>query len=66
MYVLKGEATNLLSCNTAEKLGLVKLACKVEVMDNISEVYKDCFEGIGKMKNTKVQLAISKDVKPVA
>ena len=27
VYVLKGKATNLLSCNTAEKLGLVQFAC---------------------------------------
>ena len=66
VYVLKGKATNLLSCNTAEKLGLVQFACKVEPMDNIDELYKDRFEGIGKMKNTKVELAINKDVKPVA
>ena len=66
VYVLKGKAKNLLSCDTAEKLGLVQFACKVEPMDNIYEVYKDRFEGIGKMKNTKVELAIKKDVKPVA
>ena len=35
-------------------------------MDNIYEVYKHRFEGIGKMKNTKVQSGINKDVKPVA
>ena len=35
VYVLKGKATNLLSCNTAERLGLVQFACKVEPMDKI-------------------------------
>ena len=66
VYVLKVKATNLLSCNTAEKLGLVQLACKVEPMDNIYKVYKDHFEGMGRMKKNKVELAINKDVKPVA
>ena len=67
VFVISGNAINLLSCETAEKLGLVSFIQKVEqVKPDILEEYADRLEGIGKMANTQVHLSISKDVKPVA
>ena len=63
-FVVKSTCGNLLSAHTAQELGLVKFAfsCQTSL---ISEAYPDLFEGIGKMKNVKVELFVDPTVKPV-
>ena len=54
---------NLLSASTAQELGLVQFAFACQA--NVPDSYPDLFEGIGKLKNTKVKLYIDESVKPV-
>lgn len=66
-HVVKGNAMNLMSCETSEKLAFVKFACAIQQpKEDIVREYEDRFEGIGKMTDAKVQLNINKDVKPIA
>ncbi|XP_078664152.1 uncharacterized protein LOC144907224 [Branchiostoma floridae x Branchiostoma belcheri] len=70
VFVVRGASGNLLSYETAEKLGLVK-ACadvNVTVADNIQELvkeYDDVFQGIGKLKDFQVKLHVDPFVVPV-
>ena len=66
VHVIKGNAMNLMSCETSEKLGLVKFACAVQPKEDVLNKYKDRFEGIGKMKDVQVKLSVNKEVKPIA
>ena len=74
VHVMKGKAANLLSCETSEKLGLVKFACKVNESassvtvgkDKIFAQYPEVFEGMGKMTGKSVKLNINKETKPIA
>ena len=69
VHVMRGEANNLLSCETSEKLKLIKFAelnhVKRVEREDMTVKYSDRFQGIGKMKHTVVTLNINKDVKPV-
>ncbi|GAB1600597.1 hypothetical protein Ahia01_000337700 [Argonauta hians] len=63
-FVIKSSVGgNLLGASLAQELGLVQFAFKVQL--SIFDQYPDLFEGIGKLKNTKVKLYIDKSVKPV-
>ena len=66
VHVIKGKAMNLMSCETSEKLALVKFSCAVRPKEEIWSSYNDRFEGIGKMKDVQVHLSINKTVKPIA
>ena len=68
VYILKGEAENLLSKQTSERHGLVTFANIVKC-DNSSaslkEEFKWVFTGMCKIKDTSVKLHIREDVTPV-
>ena len=63
---MKGKASNLLGCETAEKLGLIAFIKKVDEVsfDKVTDDYKDRFEGLGIMKDVQVKLIINEGVKP--
>ena len=63
---MKGKASNLLVCETAEKLGLIAFIKKVDEVsfDKVTDDYKDKFEGLGIMKDVQVKLNINEGVKP--
>ncbi|XP_030850066.1 uncharacterized protein K02A2.6-like [Strongylocentrotus purpuratus] len=63
-YVVYGDSDNLLSCDTSESLGIVKLTYAVTA-DDISSSYADLFNGLGKLKDVKCKLHIDDTVKPV-
>ena len=70
MYVLSGNHGSLLSCQTATEIGLIDLKIN-QVQDSpvsgkLIEQYPNLFDGIGKLKNTAVQLHIDKTIQPVA
>ena len=66
VYIVKGSGGSLLSCATAQELGLMKLCLNVVSNDGILEEFDDRFKGIGKLKGYQVKLHIDKNVKPVA
>ena len=68
VYVMKGKASNMLGCETTEKLGLITSIKKVDEVsfDKVVDYYKDILEGLGKMKGVQVKLNINEDVKPIA
>ncbi|KAI8510717.1 hypothetical protein Bbelb_116330 [Branchiostoma belcheri] len=60
VFVVRGASGNLLSYETAEKLGLVKVCAdiNVTVADNVQEVvkeYDDVFQGVGKLKDFQLE-----------
>eukprot|EP00057_Strongylocentrotus_purpuratus_P001926 XP_003723494.1 PREDICTED: uncharacterized protein K02A2.6-like [Strongylocentrotus purpuratus] len=63
-YVVYGDSDNLLSCDTSESLGIVKLTYAVTA-DDMSSSYADLFNGLGKLKDVKCKLHIDETVKPV-
>nr|XP_006817021.1 PREDICTED: uncharacterized protein K02A2.6-like [Saccoglossus kowalevskii] len=70
--VVKGTEGNLLGCETAVNLGLLRIVNNVHSTKPVPTVGKivndfvDRFEGTGKMKHVKAKLHIDKSVKPVA
>ncbi|XP_052779408.1 uncharacterized protein K02A2.6-like [Mya arenaria] len=60
-----GKAPALLSRETAEKLGILKIGTVYNVEDIRTE-YGDCIQGIGKLKDFELKLHINEDVEPVA
>ncbi|XP_048765085.2 uncharacterized protein LOC125672921 [Ostrea edulis] len=66
VYVVEGSSGSLLSCATAQELGLMKQCLNVVSHEEILEEFNDRFQGIGKLKNYKVKLHIDETVKPVA
>ena len=68
VYVMKGKASNLLSYETAEKLGLITFIKKMDEVsfDKVVDYYKDRFDGLGTMKGVQFKLNINEDVKPIA
>lgn len=66
-YVTKGRSGNLLSCHTAEKLGLLKIIVNTATdAPNLppEEEFQDLFGGIGKIKDKQIKLHIDPEVKP--
>jgi hypothetical protein len=66
-YVAKGTGGNLLGCQTAEQLGILKITINTAVSSynaRIEDEFPNLFGGIGKIKNTQVQLHIDTDVTP--
>jgi hypothetical protein len=66
VYVVEGSGGSLLSCATAQELGLMKLCLNVVSQVGILEEFSDRFQGIGKLKDYTVKLHIDQNVKPVA
>ena len=71
-HVIKGHTNNepLIGFQTAEDLGLVKVANTVQseetITSNLLKEYADLFRGIGKMKGVKVDLHVDPAITPVA
>ena len=69
-YVLEGDGCSLLSYQTADELGLIKIVNSVSstsgrtVADELVDSYPELFQGIGKLKDFQVKLHINKDVQP--
>ena len=70
--VVSGDSETLLGCTTSEELGLVKFTENIKTTAQVSQVqtdllqeYKQVFSGIGKMKDTQVNLHINKEIRPV-
>lgn len=49
-YVVYGDSDNLLSCDTSESLGIVKLTYAITA-DDMSSSYANLFNGLGKLKD---------------
>jgi len=58
----------LIGYETATDLGLLHIINSVSTpkVDNIIEDYKDCFEGLGKMKGRTAKLHVNDSAKPLA
>ncbi|KAL4231673.1 hypothetical protein ACF0H5_009252 [Mactra antiquata] len=65
-YVIKGKAPNLLSRETAVELGVLKIGSVHAINEDIVNEYKDCFQGLGTLKDYKLKLHIDPKVTPVA
>ena len=73
-HVVRSTTTsgNLLSANTAKALNLIQFAFQTSdsisnsYADNIFKKHPSLFEGLGKMKDSKVTLHIDENVQPVA
>ena len=65
-YIAKGSSGNLLSCQTAERLGILKITINTAISspNHIEDEFQDLFGGIGKIKNSQVQLHIDTDITP--
>ena len=67
-YVTKGRNGNLLSCNTAQSLGILKItvntALNTALNTHPEQNYPDLFDGIGKIKDKKVKLHIDPEIQP--
>ena len=66
-YVAKGTGGNILGCQTAEQLGILKITINTAVSSynaRIEDEFPNLFGGIWKIKNTPVQLHIDTDVTP--
>ena len=66
--VVDGCDGNLIGYETATDLGLLHIINSVSTpkVDNIIEDYKDCFEGLGKMKGKTAKLHVNDSAKPLA
>ena len=73
VYVMKGNATGLLSAGTSKALDLLQLQApeqvhKIETQSTslIVDEYQDRFKGIGKLVDFQVKLHVDPNVEPVA
>ena len=64
LYVLKGVGPALLGRQTAQQLSVLSIG--VNYVDDVRKQYKECFKGIGKLKDYQLTLHINKDVQPIA
>lgn len=68
-YVIKGDGCSLLSYQTADELGLIKIICSISppsvnltVADELVNSHPELFDGIGKLKDFQVTLHINSDI----
>ena len=67
--VIDGTGKPLLGKETAVNLGVLKIGLNVNSVSTPKDIvnnYKECFQGIGKLKDYKLKLYIDPNVKPVA
>ena len=67
--VIEGQGQPLLSKNTAEELGVIKMGLFVNAIQNNNEIftkYPEAFEGLGKLKDFQLKIPIDHKVPPVA
>ena len=67
-YVTKGRIGNLLSCNTAQSLGILTLTVNT-ALDSASNThpeqnFPDLFHGIGKITDKQIKLHIDSEIQP--
>ncbi|XP_052217997.1 uncharacterized protein LOC127835601 [Dreissena polymorpha] len=65
--VIEGSGQFLLSCDTAMRLGVIKIVRQIETPE-ISDVvnkYKELFTGLGKLKGYQLEVPIDQAVTPV-
>lgn len=70
-YVVRGDGCSLLSYQTADELGLIKIIHSITppptnltVVDQLISNHPELFGGIGKLKDFQVTLHINKDIQP--
>ena len=68
--VIKGTGQALLGCKTAQELGLLHITKPCDVVNavhgnDITEEFKDCFQGIGKLNDHSVKIHLDPNIKPV-
>ena len=58
----------ILGCSTARELGVLKLGPEVNVMTEpeLKQKYRECFEGVGRLKGFQLEIHIDPTVKPVS
>ena len=66
--VVDGQDGNLIGYETAIDLGLLRIVNSVSApqVDDIVGEYKDCFEGLGKMKDKAAKLHVNSSARPLA
>lgn len=64
-YVISGKGPALLGKDTAVNLGVLKLGVH-RVSDELLSEFKDCFTGLGELKDYELDLHIDKEIQPVA
>ena len=66
--VVDGQDGNLIGYETATDLGLLRIVNSVSApqVDDIVGEYKDCFEGLGKMKDKAAKLHVNSSARPLA
>ena len=72
LHVVKGTTGNLLSYNTAQKLGLIVMSVNTATVaektenspDSLKEEFKSLFGGVGKVPNKMVKLHVDPEVIP--
>lgn len=70
-YVVRGDGCSLLSYQTADELGLIKIIhfitpppTSLTVADQLISSHAELFDGIAKLKDFQVTLHINKDIQP--
>ena len=58
----------ILGCSTARELGVLKLGPEVNVMTEpeLKQKYRECFEGVGRLKGFQLEIHIDPTVKPAS
>ena len=72
LYVVKGNMGNLLSYNTAQKLGLITISVNTTTVtdvnknspESLQEEFECLFGGIGRLRNKIVKLRVDPDITP--
>lgn len=67
--VIDGLGESLLGCDTAMKLGVLKMGLNVAAISSEptwQQKYPQVFSGVGKLKNRQIKLHIDDDITPVA
>ncbi|KAK3083972.1 hypothetical protein FSP39_006106 [Pinctada imbricata] len=66
-YVVPGDYGNLLSYATAVDLNIIPVIQKVKIpKKELTEEYRDVFEGFGKLKDKRIKIHIDENIAPVA
>ena len=64
--VVEEKAGAILSRQTSEELGILKIEINTVSHDALLEEYPECFQGVGKLKGFQAKLDIDESVKPIA
>ena len=64
--VVEEKARAIISRQTSEELGILKIEINTVSHDTLLEEYPECFQGVGKLKGFQAKLHIDESVKPIA